>query len=218
MKSVIAQGSTVTKAVEEALKKAGMPEEFFVKLLEDAQGGFLGFGAKKAKIALFFKQNQYHSKHDSMLNQDSFQDLFDSNEISKQIEQQLKDVGSPQAQKSQPQQRPADQRPTQRPVQRPMQRPMQNRPLPTRPSQSAPTRTLTPQSQQKPAAPKPAMTQDRPQSSEQANRPQSHSLNQNYKKQQEQPQQGAPVKPKENNISKLMVRPLPNKNNDSSKS
>ena len=45
MKSVIAQGATVVKAIEEALKKADMPKEFFVKILEEAQPGFLGFGA-----------------------------------------------------------------------------------------------------------------------------------------------------------------------------
>ena len=54
MKSVLAQGATVVKAIEEALKKADMPQEFFVKILEEAQSGFLGFGAKKAKIASIF--------------------------------------------------------------------------------------------------------------------------------------------------------------------
>lgn len=187
-----------------------MPEEFFVKLLEDAQGGFLGFGAKKAKIALFFKQNQSISKHDGMLNQDSFQDLFDNNEISKQIEQQLKDVGSSHIQKPQPQQRPAQQQATQRPV----QRPIQHRPLPSNNTQA---RTLTPQPQ-KPAAPKPLINQERAQTASSTSRTQTNNLNQNYKKRPEPAQQGSLNKPKENNISKLMVRPLPNKNNDSSKS
>ena len=79
MKSVIAQGATVAKAVEEALKKANMPQEFFIKLLEEAQSGFLGFGAKKAKIALFFKQYSYdQKKHDNLLSQESYENLFDN--------------------------------------------------------------------------------------------------------------------------------------------
>lgn len=94
MKSVIAQGTTVVKAVEEALKKADMPVEFFVKLLEDAQAGFLGFGAKKAKVALFFKQSALNNKKDSLLNQQSYENLFDSNDLHKQIEQQIKQAGS----------------------------------------------------------------------------------------------------------------------------
>lgn len=96
MKSVIAQGATVAKAVEEALKKANMPQEFFIKLLEEAQSGFLGFGAKKAKIALFFKQYSYdQKKHDGLLSQDSYESLFDNQAISKQIEQQLKEIDLP---------------------------------------------------------------------------------------------------------------------------
>ena len=90
MKSVIAQGSTVVKAIEEALKKAGMPTQFFVKLLEDAQSGFLGFGAKKAKIALFFKQKADYNKNKSFLSQESYENLFNNQTLSKQIEEELK--------------------------------------------------------------------------------------------------------------------------------
>lgn len=35
MKSVIVQGATVAKAIDEALAKAGMPQEFFIKVLEE---------------------------------------------------------------------------------------------------------------------------------------------------------------------------------------
>jgi hypothetical protein len=93
MKSVIAQGSTVAKAIEEALKKADMPQEFFVKLLENAQPGFLGFGAKKAKIALFFKENVAHQKHqETMFEKGTYENLFNNQSISKQVEQQLKEL------------------------------------------------------------------------------------------------------------------------------
>ncbi|MBP7854426.1 Jag N-terminal domain-containing protein [Candidatus Babeliales bacterium] len=102
MKSVIAQGSTVSKAIEEALKKANMPAEFFIKLLEDAQGGFLGFGAKKAKIALFFKEHTSRDKKENILSQNSYENLFNSQSIKHQIEQQLKDITPPKIHPKQP--------------------------------------------------------------------------------------------------------------------
>lgn len=58
MKSVVAQSSTLAKAVEEAWNKAGRPEEFFIKILEEPTNGFLGFRAKKAKVGLFFKPSE----------------------------------------------------------------------------------------------------------------------------------------------------------------
>jgi len=94
MKSVITQGSTIAKAIEEALKKSDSPQEFFVKILEDAQPGFLGFGAKKAKIALFFKDGNVSEKEaDSMLAKGSYLGLFNNPSIKKQIDQQLKELG-----------------------------------------------------------------------------------------------------------------------------
>ncbi len=94
MKSVITQGSTIAKAIEEALKKSDSPQEFFVKILEDAQSGFLGFGAKKAKIALFFKNGDSSEKvSDSMLAKGSYSGLFNNPGIKKQIDQQLKELG-----------------------------------------------------------------------------------------------------------------------------
>ncbi|MBI2344820.1 Jag N-terminal domain-containing protein [Candidatus Dependentiae bacterium] len=94
MKSVIAQGSTIAKAIEDALKKADMPQEFFVKVLEDAQTGFLGFGSKKAKIALFFKDDAVSDKnHQSMFEKGSYAGLFNSSDVKKQLDQQLKELG-----------------------------------------------------------------------------------------------------------------------------
>ncbi len=192
MKSVIAQGSTVVKAVEEALKKAGQPAEFFVKLLEDAQAGFLGFGAKKAKIALFFKQNPSNYKNDGLLSQDSYQDLFESKSLNKQIEDQLKHVGAPKQQPSAP--KPQQPKHQQSQLQQP--RPTQQRPQ---------QKQIVKQTASKPEQ-KPNQTPQRP--------------NKNFeqrKTQQQKPNQPAPTKEK-TDASKLMVRPLPSKNNDSSKS
>src|SRR5258708_7178402 len=94
MKSVIAQGATVVKAIEEALKKADMPQEFFVKILEEAQSGFLGFGAKKAKIALFFRKETYNQRGDAVLSQSSYEDLFNNQSLQKQIDNQQREVPS----------------------------------------------------------------------------------------------------------------------------
>lgn len=200
MKSVIAQGSTVVKAVEEALKKAGQPAEFFVKLLEDAQGGFLGFGAKKAKIALFFKQNPSNYKNEGLLSQDSYQDLFENNSISKQIEHQLKDAGTPKQQAQQPSK-------PHHPKQQP--RPMQQRP---QQKQSAAQQTKQPE-QKTTSSAQPKV--------EQKNNQQPQRSHKNFEQRRPQTQRPAhqPAQPKEKtDLSKLMVRPLPPKNNDSSKS
>ncbi len=192
MKSVIAQGSTVVKAVEEALKKAGQPAEFFVKLLEDAQGGFLGFGSKKAKIALFFKQNPANYKLDNVLNQESYQGLFDNNAISKQIEQQLKDVNQPKSTSTQKPQHQSQPRPTN-------QRPQQKLNSIQTPKQSPPKQHDAPQQKQ-------------PQKNQ---HPQQKHFEQ---KQQQQLSQNHPVRNQTKNTStKLNIRPLPVKNNDSSK-
>lgn len=88
MKSVIAQGATVAKAVEEAVKKAGNPKEFFIKILQDAQGGFLGFGSTKAKVALFFKKDELMQRDTEVLSQDSYKDLFDNKGLDRQLGEQ----------------------------------------------------------------------------------------------------------------------------------
>lgn len=91
MKSVIVQGATIAKAIDEALAKAGMPVEFFIKVLEEAQPGFLGFGSKKAKIALFFKKE--HGKRDSsLLSRGGYKDLFGNENLQAQsLEQEKQD-------------------------------------------------------------------------------------------------------------------------------
>ncbi|HSW75945.1 MAG TPA: Jag N-terminal domain-containing protein [Candidatus Saccharimonadales bacterium] len=94
MKSVLAQGTTVVKAIEEALKKADMPQEFFVKILEEAQPGFLGFGSKKAKIALFFRKEMPNQKGDGILSQSSYEHLFNNQALQKQIDNQQREVSS----------------------------------------------------------------------------------------------------------------------------
>ena len=91
MKSVIAQGATISKAIDEALNRAGQPQEFFVKVLEEAQAGFLGFGSKKAKIALFFRKEDYSRRDSDILPQNAYRDLFNNDTLDKQIKSQQED-------------------------------------------------------------------------------------------------------------------------------
>jgi len=54
MKSVMHEASSIAKAIEQAWVKAGQPQEFSVKILEEPQKNFLGFTTRSAKVALFF--------------------------------------------------------------------------------------------------------------------------------------------------------------------
>lgn len=229
MKSVIAQGATVVKAVEEALKKAGMPEEFFVKLLEDAQAGFLGFGSKKAKIALFFKQQAPHYKNDGLLSQDSYQDLFDNDSMSKQIELQLKDLNIPSAKTpvkaQQPQQKPGQHQQQRQNTPKPSalrpQAPLQQK---NTQQNSAPVKESKPQQQQQ----RPVVKQEPRQNVEKKNETtapvdgvnqQQQRSNSHYRRKrrseyhQKSESKGTTLSP-----DKIVVRPILPKNNDSSKS
>ncbi|HBL98915.1 TPA: hypothetical protein DDZ86_04720 [Candidatus Dependentiae bacterium] len=54
MKSIVQEASTISKAVEQAWKNAGNPQEFSVKVLEQPVFNFFGFSKRSAKIALLF--------------------------------------------------------------------------------------------------------------------------------------------------------------------
>jgi hypothetical protein len=55
MKSIIEEGSSLAKAVEKGWQKAGKPQEFTVKIFEEAQKNFIGMTIKSAKVGIFFK-------------------------------------------------------------------------------------------------------------------------------------------------------------------
>lgn len=56
MKSVVAEASSISKAIEKALNDAKNPQEFSVKILETPLKNFLGFTIRSAKIALMFTE------------------------------------------------------------------------------------------------------------------------------------------------------------------
>ncbi len=58
MKSIVEEASSIVKAIEKAWERAGKPQEFTVKVFEDAERGFLGMTKKPAKVGIFFTQTQ----------------------------------------------------------------------------------------------------------------------------------------------------------------
>lgn len=56
MKSIMEEASSVAKAIEKGWARAGKPQEFTVKVFEEAQKNFFGFTTKPAKIGLFFQE------------------------------------------------------------------------------------------------------------------------------------------------------------------
>lgn len=56
MKSIIQEASSIAKAIEEGWTKAQKPQQFSVKILEEAEKNFLGLTKKSAKVAIFFDE------------------------------------------------------------------------------------------------------------------------------------------------------------------
>jgi predicted RNA-binding protein Jag len=55
MKSIIEEASSVIKAIEKGWIQAGKPQEFSVKVFQEAEKNFLGMTTKSAKIAILFE-------------------------------------------------------------------------------------------------------------------------------------------------------------------
>jgi hypothetical protein len=56
MKSIMEEASSIFKAIENAWKRAGQPQDFSVKVFEEPQRNFFGLTVKSAKIGLFFDE------------------------------------------------------------------------------------------------------------------------------------------------------------------
>jgi predicted RNA-binding protein Jag len=56
MKSIVEEASSISKAIENAWKRADQPTEFSVRIHELPQKNMFGFTSKPAKIALFFPE------------------------------------------------------------------------------------------------------------------------------------------------------------------
>ncbi len=58
MKSIIEEASSITKAIENAWKRADQPAEFSVRIFEIPQKNMFGFTTKSAKIGIFFEETK----------------------------------------------------------------------------------------------------------------------------------------------------------------
>lgn len=56
MKSIVEMASTIVKAIQQAWERAGKPQEFSVRILEEPETNFLGMTRKPAKIAFLFSE------------------------------------------------------------------------------------------------------------------------------------------------------------------
>ena len=54
MKSVVAEASTISKAIELAWQKAGNPKEFLIKVFQEPQRNIFGLTKTSAKVGIFF--------------------------------------------------------------------------------------------------------------------------------------------------------------------
>ncbi len=73
MKSIMQEASSLMKAIEQAWTTAGKPQEFTVKILEEAQKNFIGLTTRSAKIALFFGEKQTAKIHEPKQRQPRYQ-------------------------------------------------------------------------------------------------------------------------------------------------
>src|ERR1700730_17849484 len=62
MKSVIQEGPSLAKAIEQGWVKAGKPKEFTIKIFQEAKKNFFGFTTIPAKVGIFFKDAPHESK------------------------------------------------------------------------------------------------------------------------------------------------------------
>ena len=56
MKSIVEEASSLTKAIEKGWIRAGKPQEFTVKVFEEAEKNFFGFTTKSAKVGILFEE------------------------------------------------------------------------------------------------------------------------------------------------------------------
>ena len=54
LRSVVEEASSVAKAIEKAWQNAGKPEEFSVKVFQQAERNLFGFTTKSAKVGIFY--------------------------------------------------------------------------------------------------------------------------------------------------------------------
>ena len=62
MKSVVAEASSIAKAIELAWQKAGQPKEFLIKVFQEPQRNMFGLTKTSAKVGIFFDDAALNQK------------------------------------------------------------------------------------------------------------------------------------------------------------
>lgn len=122
MKSIVEEASSLAKAIEKGWIRAGKPQEFTVKVFEEAQKNFFGFTTKSAKVGIFFEDRPQQKQKE------------------RQPQQQQQQKKQPQ-QAQQPRQERTDKN-TQQPRQD--RAPQQQKQQTVQPQQAAPKKDATP--------------------------------------------------------------------------
>ncbi len=99
MKSIVEEASSIAKAIEKAWARAGKPEEFSVKIFEDAEKNFFGFTTKSAKIAIFFQNSSHDTQSSSHRYQKNRDHQSQPRDNKKPTPSQPKHTAHPQQQK-----------------------------------------------------------------------------------------------------------------------
>lgn len=63
MKSIVEEASSLVKAIEKGWIRAGKPQEFTVKVFEEAEKNFFGFTTKSAKVGILFEERMPAQQH-----------------------------------------------------------------------------------------------------------------------------------------------------------
>ncbi len=78
MKSVIEEGPSIAKAIEQGWIKAGKPKEFSIKIFQEPKKNFLGMTTIVAKVGIFFRDS--FSNEDRENKQSSYRNQNQTNE------------------------------------------------------------------------------------------------------------------------------------------
>lgn len=90
MKSIIQEGSSIAKAIEQGWIRAGKPESFTIKVLEEAEKNFIGLTKRSAKVALYYteapEKNRPQARYSSRTTEQPRQSRHDDHRSSERRE------------------------------------------------------------------------------------------------------------------------------------
>lgn len=109
MKSIIEEASSITKAIENAWKRADQPNEFSIRIFEMPQKNMFGFTTKSAKIGIFYDEGKKNNDKPHHAQQSSGQNHTPKERVVRQPQQPVvakekekEPIKQPQAQAPKP--------------------------------------------------------------------------------------------------------------------